>query len=106
MTQKVISANRLTDGLVVYLTAGDEWSEWIARSEIATSDEEAEALLARAKQAEADRVVVEPYLIDVAEIDGEVRPTRYREFIRATGPSVRPDLSKQTYNAAAHAAEE
>ena len=37
------------------------------------------------------------YLIDVAEVDGEVRPVKYREFIRATGPSVRPDLSKQNY---------
>lgn len=97
MTQQVISANRLGDGLVVYLKADDTWSEWISRSEIAADEAAAEALLARARQAEDARVVIDPYLVDVAEFDGEVRPTRYRELIRATGPSVRPDLSKQNY---------
>lgn len=97
MTQKVISANRLGDGLVVYLTANDTWSEWISRSEIANDEAAADALLVRAKRAETNRLIVDPYLVDVAEIDGQVRPTRYRELIRATGPSVRPDLSKQNY---------
>lgn len=97
MTQKVVSANRLGDGLVVYLTADNDWSEYISGSVIAMDETAAEALLADARQAEADRLIVDPYLIDVAEIDGEVRPTKYREFIRATGPSVRPDLSKQNY---------
>lgn len=101
MTQQVISANRLSDGLVVYLASDDSWSEWISRSEIATDSEKAATLLDRAKWAEENRVVVDPYLVDVAEIDGEVRPTRYREYIRATGPSVRPDLSKQNYVRAA-----
>lgn len=101
MSQKVVSANRLEDGLVVYLCRDDSWSTWIARSEIAGDDAAAEALLARAQKAEADRKVVDSYLIEVAEIDGEVRPTKYREFIRATGPSVRPDLSKQNYDASA-----
>ena len=100
MAQQVVSANRLGDGLVVYLTSDNSWSEWITRSEIVNEGAEAEALLARAKQAEADRKVIDPYLIEVAEVDGEVRPTRYREFIRATGPSVRPDLSKQNYDPA------
>jgi hypothetical protein len=97
MTQQVISANRLGDGIVVYLAADDSWSEFIASSVIALDDATAGAMLAQAKQAEQHRVVIDPYLIDVAEVDGEVRPTKYREFIRATGPSVRPDLSKQNY---------
>lgn len=97
MTQKVISANRLDDGIVVYLTADNGWSEFIAGSVIALDEATGDALLAAAKQAEQDRVVIDPYLIDVAEVDGEVRPTKYREFIRATGPSIRPDLSKQNY---------
>jgi hypothetical protein len=95
MSGKVICANRLRDGIVVYLAAGNEWSEWISRSEIARDDVTAEVLLAKARRAEADRIVIDPYLIDVTEIDGEVCPVRYRERIRASGPSVRPDLSKQ-----------
>jgi len=101
MTKQVISANRLSDGLVVYLASDDSWSEWISRSEIATDEAAAEGLLARAKWAEENRIVVDTYLVHVAEYDGEVRPTKYREFIRATGPSVRPDLSKQNYVRAA-----
>jgi hypothetical protein len=97
MTQQVISANRLGDGIVVYLTAENSWSELISGSVIAMDEATADALLREAKQAEENRLVVDPYLIDVAEVDGEVRPIKYREFIRATGPSVRPDLSKQSY---------
>lgn len=99
MEQQVVSANRLSDGIVVYLMPDGGWSEWISQSAIASGEDAAEALLAQARQAEADRIVVEPYLIEVAEIDGEVRPVRYRELVRATGPSVRPDLSKQNYQA-------
>jgi hypothetical protein len=43
----------------------------------------------------AARVVVGPYLIDVAVEGGTIRPLHYREMIRARGPSVRPDLGKQ-----------
>ena len=97
MTQQVISANRLGDGIVVYLAADSSWSERISGSVIALDETAADAMLAEAKQAEQDRVIIDPYLIEVAEVDGEVRPIKYREFIRATGPSVRPDLSKQNY---------
>ena len=97
MSQQVISANRLGDGVVVYLAADNSWSEFIAGSVIALDEPTADGLLAHAKQAEQHRVVIDPYLIDVAEVDGEVRPTKYREFIRATGPSIRSDLSKQNW---------
>jgi hypothetical protein len=100
MSQQVVCANRLSDGLVVYLTPDGEWSERIARSGVVSDDEAAEKLLATARQSEAGRIVVDPYFIDVTEIDGEIRPVRYREWIRATGPSVRPDLSKQNYQPA------
>lgn len=97
MTEQVISANRLRDGLVVYLVADDSWSEDIGAGEIARDDDGAAALLARAEQAVSRQIVVDPYLIAVQESDGVLRPTKYREFIRATGPSVRTDLSKQNY---------
>lgn len=95
MTQKVVSANRLTDGLVVYLTTGASWSERLAEGHIATDEGMAERILAVAEQAESDRIVVDSYLIDVADFDGVLRPTKYREYIRAEGPTVRPDIGKQ-----------
>ena len=45
------------------------------------------ALLEAASQGVADQFVVGPYLIDVA-VDGDrIKPARYREHIRATGPT-------------------
>lgn len=95
MTQQMVSANRLTDGLVVYLTTDAGWSERLVDGHIAADETTAERILAVAKQAESDRIVVDSYLIDVANFDGELRPSKYREYIRAEGPTVRPDIGKQ-----------
>lgn len=87
MSQMVI-ANTLADGFVVFLTDTHDWTHDIAKGAVASSDKEAEALLAVGRQAEVDNVVVDPYLIPV-EIDGGYRrPTEFREYIRATGPSI------------------
>ena len=92
---QVIIANRTTDGLVVFLGAGAHWVDQIDDAEIARSPEDAERLEAAAKRSEADQEVIDPYLIDIAEGEGGIQPTRYREAIRARGPSVRADLGKQ-----------
>ena len=39
--------------------------------------------------------VVEPYVIDVVEEAGVVRPVRYREEIRAQGPPIHPAFGQQ-----------
>jgi hypothetical protein len=84
----MIIANTLADGFVVFLTDDHGWSNDIAAGALATTDEQAEALLAVAQTAEQNNVVIDPYLIPV-EVDGGVRkPTEYREYIRAMGPSV------------------
>jgi hypothetical protein len=84
----MIIANRLTDGLVVFLTEGHDWTTDIAAGAVAENAADAEALLAGAKRAEETNLVVDPYLIPIEFSDGERRPTEYREFIRASGPSV------------------
>ncbi len=94
MARQIVTANRLTDGRVVYFAAGGTWSEWPREAAVAGDDTEAAALLARA-QADAVAGVVEPYLIELDDNDAEVTPRRYRELIRASGPSVRRDLGKQ-----------
>ncbi len=95
MATQIISANRLGDGLVVYMTDGDGWSERIADAQVVTGKEAGEAAMAVAHTAGEARIVVEPYLIDIDESGGERRPTRYRELIRARGPTVRLDIGKQ-----------
>ena len=96
----VVIANRLGDGRVVYLAEGDAWVEQITDPSVrvADSDEEA-ALLEKAGQAaEARQEVLGMELIGVERVDGVVTPVRYREVIRASGPTNRTDLGKQAGN--------
>lgn len=95
MSQRALTANRLNDGRAVYLTQQGGWSEWLNEAALAGDEERAEAILARGRAEAAAARVVEPYLIEVVETDGLVAPLRYREAIRARGPSVRLDLGKQ-----------
>jgi len=99
MTAKIVTANRLTDGAVVYLTAGDGWSEWVGEARIAASEEESAAILALAERPQQRVRVVGPYLMEVAEEGGKPRPVSNREIIRAEGPTVRSDLGKQAVRA-------
>lgn len=92
--EKVLTANRLSDGAVVYLGA-DGWSEWIENARVAGDGETAADLEACGTRAVAERQVVDPYLIEVREDAGRLAPARLRERIRAAGPTVRLDLGKQ-----------
>ncbi|MDP6389669.1 MAG: DUF2849 domain-containing protein [Alphaproteobacteria bacterium] len=88
MSLQVVTANRLRDGIVVYLAADGGWRQRVADAALALDQGEAERLMALASAAVEARLVVDPYLIEVVEDGGLVRPSRYREVIRATGPSV------------------
>ncbi|NIZ03368.1 DUF2849 domain-containing protein [Thalassospira lucentensis] len=95
MSLQVATANRLDDGLVVFLTANGGWSENINDSRVADGKEAAAVLLQEASAPELDVVIVGPYLIDVEQQDGGLVPTKYREVLRTKGPSVRQDLGYQ-----------
>ena len=94
MADKIVTANRLDDGLVVYLN-GAGWSERIEDARIAGDDAAADGLLAEAEGQGQEIRVIEPYLIEVAIEGAAPRPVSYREAIRAQGPTVRLDLGKQ-----------
>ena len=73
-----MTANRLADGLVVYLTDGGQWSERIDAARVADGKDEAALLLADAERDVANCRVVAAYLIDVArEPGGAVRLLRF-----------------------------
>jgi len=95
MTLQAITANRLTDGQVVYLRDDDRWSERIQEAIVADSDDLAKTLLELAKRAVTQRLIVDPYLFAVSVEDGRIVPLGRREQIRAAGPSVRTDLGYQ-----------
>jgi hypothetical protein len=85
---KIITANRLTDGVVVYL-AGNGWVDGIAAAAVLNAPDAIDAGLETAKRAFANREVVDVNAIDVT-LDDNRRPVpvRLRERIRAFGPTV------------------
>jgi hypothetical protein len=91
----MLTANRLSDGAVVYWTAAGLWSEVLTEGRILLTADEATAADAAGKQAQADLLVVGAYVMDVRAQDSVVTPVKMREIIRAAGPSVRLDLGKQ-----------
>jgi hypothetical protein len=81
---KVLTANRLSDGVVVYRAQDGGWTRDFADAARLDSAAAAGAL----DQAQAQpREIVGPYLV---EVEGEVvvQRERLREAIRAKGPTV------------------
>ena len=91
----VITASRLADGVVVFQTPDQDWSEDFNRAAVRADAAATAAALARAKEDEAQNLVVEPYAVPVEIRNGHVVPKALREAIRAAGPTVRRDLGKQ-----------
>jgi len=92
---QVVSANRLTDGIVVFLAPANLWVERLGDAEIYADKASANAALARAQTA-----VVGNQVVDIAPVDVEItprgpEPTHIRDRIRAAGPTVRLDHGKQ-----------
>jgi sulfite reductase (NADPH) hemoprotein beta-component len=82
----MVTANRLRDGAVVFLASGRRWTTRVGEGHVAETEAHATQLLQTAEAMPTE--VVGPYLIEVAAEDGGWSPTRYRERIRAHGPSV------------------
>jgi hypothetical protein len=80
----VASANRLVDGVVVFLDDAGLWTTRLDRAAVARDKRAGEILLERA-QAEAASVI-DPFLVGVTEDDsGVLEPLSLREKIRAAG---------------------
>ncbi|HMQ58447.1 MAG TPA: DUF2849 domain-containing protein [Rhizobiaceae bacterium] len=101
---KVLTANRLTDGIAVWLGAGGAWVEHLDGAFIARHAEAVAALEETARHAQAHNLVLDIAVVDIEERDGRPYPLRLRERIRAEGPTVRRDLGKQAQDRAAMAA--
>ena len=85
---RMVVANRLTDGRVVFLSDATRWVERIDDGAVARFSDQVNALLAVAERSAEAGEVVDPYAIDVSEAGGSRRPTSLRESIRAFGPSI------------------
>lgn len=93
---KIVAANRLTDGETVWLGSDNNWVETINGAEIARDKDAEQILLETGQAAAAANQVVDVTLVDVELAEGRILPIRLRERIRAAGPSIHPDLGKQS----------
>ncbi len=85
---KIISANRLADGIVVYAGHGDAWVEQLNQAHIFASKQDADARLSLAQYDVTRNLIVEPFLVDVTQDANGLRPSTLRDSIRAQGPTI------------------
>ena len=83
-TPKVVTANDLLRGDVIYQTATG-WTRSLSDAEVLTDEADADLRLIDAVQ-QADQVVG-AYLAEVDTSNDTPTPTHFREDFRATGPS-------------------
>lgn len=89
---KAVTANRLSDGAVVYLNEDRNWTADVRQAARYDADA-AEAALSQA-QARATEIA-DVYLIDISEEGAPAGRAALRETIRTAGPTVRTDLGYQ-----------
>lgn len=83
-TPKVVTANHLLKGDVIYQTASG-WTRQLSQAEVLTDEADADVrLIDAARQKE---VVVGAYLADVDLTEDTPKPVHFREEFRARGPS-------------------
>jgi hypothetical protein len=91
---QMLTANRLRDGDVLYRKGGG-WVPMLADGDVYPDQAGADAALAAANAELVRNEVIAPYLFEVREQDGKIRPVKEREVIRAAGPTVHPHTGKQ-----------
>ncbi len=84
-TPKIVTANALLEGDVVYLTADDRWSRHLTEAELI--EDEAHAQLRLLKAEGQRQIVVGAYLADAKAGPLGPEPVHFREAFRARGPS-------------------
>lgn len=84
-TPKVVTANALLEGDVVYLTADDRWSRQHSEAELI--EDEAHAQLRLLKAQSQQQAVVGAYLADAKAGPNGPEPVHFREAFRTRGPS-------------------
>lgn len=84
-TPKVVTANDLLEGDVIYFTADNTWTRNLSEAELITDEAEAQLRLLEAEK--QNLVIVGAYLADAKESPNGPEPTHFREEFRRTGPS-------------------
>lgn len=83
-TPKVVTANALLEGDVIYLTANSTWSRSHSDAELMSNEAHAQV---RLLEAMGNPNVVGPYLADAVAGPAGPTPQHFREKFRTKGPS-------------------
>lgn len=92
-TPKIVTANALIEGDVIYLTADDRWSRNHAEAELITDEAHAQIRLLDANRQSGH--VVGAYLADAKAGPDGPEPVHFREAFRTRGPSNYPHGKQQ-----------
>ena len=92
---KMIIANRLLDGRVVFLCRDGGWSAVAADAAVGEDDDTVTGLEALAQKSAAANEVLSVETIEATTKDGKPFPAHMKFAMQATGPSVRTDLGYQ-----------
>jgi hypothetical protein len=92
---QVVTANRLTDGRVVFLDAHGAWVERLAEAAPFSDKSALEAATKHAEQDVAGNLVVDVFAFEVKVDGATISAITLRDKIRTRGPTVRLDHGKQ-----------
>ena len=84
-TPKVVTANDLLEGDVIYRTAEGTWTRWHAKAQLHNDEAQAKAAL-EAAEGEVD-CSVGAYLADAVMGPNGPEPVHFRDAFRTRGPS-------------------
>jgi len=91
MTSAII-AQDLRTGRVVYYKNNSSWTEIFEHASYFSNEKDENAALLEANRSCEDNIVVGVEIIQLSESDGNFSPEKYREVIRAKGPTVGSDI--------------
>ncbi|MGD9740295.1 MAG: DUF2849 domain-containing protein [Bauldia sp.] len=86
--KKVLTANRLIDGLVIFVGPDRTWVTDVNDAAILEDGPTLDAAVALGQEGVVGKFLIDPYPVDVTVEDGKPVPVRLRELIRAKGPTV------------------
>ena len=96
MLSRVLTSYDLQTGLVLWLTAGGDWSPLISEARIALTEDNIKEMDFQAETAHAEHKIFEIYWVDVAEKPDGPEPVKYRELLRSRGPTIHPHFGPQS----------
>jgi Protein of unknown function (DUF2849) len=94
---KVLTANRLSDGIAVWYAQTNGWVERVEDASAASTPEDIAALEAVAANSLKNGQHCDVVLIDVENTPQGPRPLKLRERIRADGPTIELDYGSLSH---------